>query len=96
MFKSTHLNIPQTPSSEDIWEEFQNAYKNFVMGVGAEPTHVIIPCDKYSALAVSSAMMLRASQTADKNGRIIKINNFTIVESAQGGDIIFGYLSGKE
>ncbi len=92
MFKNTYLHIPPTPSAEEIWTEFQNAHRNFVMGVGAEPTHVIIPCDKYSVLAVSAVMRFQASQTTDKNGKIRKINNFTIVESAQGGEILFGYL----
>lgn len=92
MFKSTYLNIPPTPSAEEIWTEFINAHKNFVMGVGAKPTHVIIPCNKYSVLAASSELRVFASQTIDKNGKITKINDFTIVESAQEGDIVFGYL----
>ena len=92
MFDNTYLNTPPTPSAEEIWTEFMDAHRSFVMGVGAEPTHVIIPCNKYSILAVSLKLRFSASQTIDKNGKIIKINNFTIVESAQGGDIVFGYL----
>lgn len=70
MVTNAYLNIPKTPSAEEIWEEFQSAYKNFVKEIVLEPTHVIIPSDKLQTLRKEGLRYIKHHQVKIEDTKV--------------------------